>query len=80
MRLFTKSKRQKHNYLLLDTLKVVVSQYPDMRFGQILEAIHMVNTIKLPDGTLAWENEFYTEPDMLLKRVKEQMERLERRG
>lgn len=58
--------RQEMNRALVRHLAALVEAYPDQRFGQLLQNHGFIH--RYDDGP--WQNEFYLEPDDLLKRVR----------
>lgn len=68
--------RLSDNLELLGYLEHYIKQYPDMRFGQILQNFYFVKAERPanPDARISWQNEFYTEPSDLLKRIKQRFE------
>jgi len=66
-----KSSRQKANRELVKILHAYVEAQPDVRFSQLLRNLDMVEEDRGKDGlVLGWKNEFYREPEDILKRVK----------
>lgn len=67
--------RQQANFMLVNMLHQLVEKNPDLRFGQILQAYDYVHNEAVPtysgDDVLYWINEYYTEPQEILDRVKE---------
>ena len=65
-------KRQESNQELLDILQYLVETNPDLRFGQILQAYGFVKPERpaRPEANISWQNDFYTEPAFILKRVR----------
>lgn len=63
------TKRQLANKELVDILYDLVIDNPDLRFSQILHAFNFVDNSE--DAIMQWKNEFYVEPEEILKRVKE---------
>lgn len=64
--------RQDLNQQLCTILSTLVGSYPDMRFSQILATFDFV----MRDFEGHWKEEYYVEPDVILQRVKEAIERL----
>jgi hypothetical protein len=68
--------RQLANVELLEILTKIVVQNPDLRFSQILSAYGFVRHNRPVSQTGAdlanvhWKDEFYEEPEVILKRVK----------
>lgn len=68
--------RQSANARLVTILADAVIRYPDQRFGQLLRNLGFVlETAHLPNAKM-WSNEFYMEPQELLKRVEKELEKL----
>lgn len=60
------------NRKLVEYLIDIIEQHPDLRFSQILSVFRFVRTTRpvRPNVTeVNWENEFYVEPEQILKRV-----------
>lgn len=64
--------RQQANEQLVLILQDLVQKTPDLRFGQLLSSYGFVkeNRPANPDQKIDWQNEFYTEPNVILERVK----------
>ena len=58
---------QEVNQEIIDALQYLVETYPDLRFSQILSTWGFVDD---------WQNEYYIEPNIILKRVKQRMENI----
>lgn len=61
--------RHKYNQELVSLLSSLVEQYPELRFSQILQVFSFIKTMPDSTGKINWINEFYEEPDEILKRV-----------
>lgn len=60
--------RQAANYEILSMLYAAVQQYPDWRFHQILQNLH----INLRDvATIKCQDQFYEESEETLERIKQ---------
>lgn len=69
--------RQQTNRRLVEILNRLVENNPDLRFGQILSSYGFVEDQNYAGmGGPAWEDEFYTEPNEILKRVNKRVEDL----
>lgn len=68
--------RHQDNLDLVEQLVDLVNENPDMRFSQILLAYGFVKQTRpaRPEANIDWQDEFYMEPDVLLKRVKRRIE------
>lgn len=68
--------RQAVNQELVDVLQYLVETYPDLRFGQIMNVWGFVKETRPAHKSICvdWQNEFYIEPSVILKRVKQRME------
>ena len=65
------SERLKENRILIENLKTLVEKHPEQRFSQILLNFGFVKQVKSPnEEKLYWKNEFYIEPDDVIKRLK----------
>lgn len=69
-----KAQRIQANKLLLEQLSVMVNQFPDLRFSQILANFGFVKTVRdfEHNGNSlnpSWADEYHLEPTELLKRV-----------
>lgn len=64
--------RKESNIDLLNILEYLIEKHPDLRFSQILQSYGFVkpNRPTKDQGQVDWQNEFYSEPDEILKRVK----------
>lgn len=64
--------RQDANRLIIELLSNAVETYPDLRFGQVMQALLAVKPQRPahPDQEIPWQNEFYMESTDLLKRIK----------
>jgi hypothetical protein len=60
--------RQYANLLILARIKAEIEAYPDMRFGQILRNLGVVDA-KFVDGEAKWTNTFHEEPSVTLDRM-----------
>lgn len=68
--------RQKNNKELLAILNELVDNFPDQRFSQILQNYGFVKQTRpaKPDTfDVNWLNEYYSEPEYVLERVKRKM-------
>lgn len=64
------NKRQESNFEILDILFEAAMEYPDMRFGQLLVNLNIIE-IELGSDLLAnVRDPFYNEPNDILERVK----------
>lgn len=70
------SSRQAVNQELVDVLQYLVETYPDLRFSQIMNIWGFVKEERpaRSELSISWQNEFYTEPNVILKRVKQRLE------
>jgi hypothetical protein len=75
--------RLEANLKLIETLKTLAYQYPDLRFSQMLFNFGFVeddSTEVMTDEGLKrenhWGDDYYTESEHLLERVKEQLAKL----
>ncbi len=66
-------KRQEANQELLKVLEKLVKENPDQRFHQILRNYGFIVDEPSKDGPPVWINEFYSEPDKVLERVKKKV-------
>lgn len=64
--------RQEANRELLNELKLLIEKQPDSRWSQILQNYGFVKPLRpvKDPSEQYWQNEFYTEGDVILKRVK----------
>ncbi len=67
--------RLKANRTLIELLATLVESHPSMRFGQILSVFGFVENEKLHDDVNVWKpgpwrDEFFLEPQAVLKRVR----------
>ena len=66
-----KKTRLDYNIEILTELTLFFSKNPDQRFGQALANLGIVDTQHGPhSGILKWENEYYTESEETLNRIK----------
>lgn len=73
--------RQQANYQLVNLLHKLVEENPQLRLGQILQAYNYVEVLKMDikhdsgavEPFIYWNNEFYLEPQELLKRVEQKL-------
>lgn len=66
--------RLEANVELSTILNDLMLKNPDLRFSQILYAYGFVKPNRpTKDAGEAWQNEFYLEPEEVLKRVKERL-------
>ena len=77
--------RLEANRQLVKILGEIVEQGNDLRFGQILRNYGFVREIRpvKPEAGIRWQNEFYSEPQKILervKRIKDALENLERQS
>ena len=68
--------RQEQNRQIVQLMQTLVESYPDLRFGQILQNFGFVDVLELHKHVMefsgnVWTDEFYKEPEVILKRVKE---------
>ena len=64
--------RQSQNEELVKVLNNLVKDNPDLRFSQILYVFRFVKANRpTRDAGDNWQNEFYVEPEEILKRVKQ---------
>ena len=69
------------NKELLSLLVYVIGRYPDMRFSQALSVFGFVREERpTVDRKESWLNEFYSEPQYVLERVKKRIDNYERSG
>ncbi len=70
------SSRQAVNQELVDVLQYLVETYPDLRFSQIMNIWGFVKEERpaMSELSISWQNEFYIEPNVILKRVKQRLE------
>lgn len=61
--------RKLYNTAIVEKLKELVDEYPDMRFGQILVNAGIIKVIP-SDKQLLVEDPFYEEPKVTWERVK----------
>jgi len=62
--------RMESNLQLVSTLKALVEEYPTLRFGQILSSFGFVkSTSPTVLEAMAWQDEYYLEPEPLIERV-----------
>ena len=71
--------RLEANRELVKILGEIVEQGNDQRFGQILRNYGFVREIRpvKPEAGIPWQNEFYSEPQKILERVKRIKDALE---
>lgn len=64
--------RQEANRELSDILSYLVEKHKDLRFGQILLTYRFVKQERSakPELRISWQDEFYMEPEEVLKRVR----------
>lgn len=67
--------RQEANYEILDVLKDFVKSNPDLRFGQLLTLLNIVESVMMFDDETQqlhsiWYDEFYTESEEILERIR----------
>ena len=60
--------RKEANIEILQMLMAEVIKDPEIRFGQLLQ--NMDTVVEADDDWLIWLNEYYVEPEMVLKRMK----------
>jgi len=72
--------RLESNRDILNLLEYLIEKYPDQRFSQILQNFGLIkpNRPANPENRIDWQNEFYMEPDELLKRIKQRIEDMEK--
>lgn len=64
--------RKASNLEIMDRLSEYFSKYPDMRFGQALLNLGIVEIFECPNtDKLYWKNAFYEESKEILKRIEE---------
>jgi hypothetical protein len=63
--------RQEANRLIIKLLAEQVEKDPDIRFGQMLRNVGAVYEYMTPDDDAVWRDEFYLEPQQLLKRIQQ---------
>lgn len=85
-------KKEKPNLLALSRLEAnrelvkilgeIVEKETDQRFSQILRNYGFVREIRpvKPEAGIPWQNEFYSEPQKILERVKRIKESLDNEG
>ena len=62
--------RQEANNEILQRLALEIVRYPDLRFSQILVNLNIVEKATYSNINVnLWEDEFYTEPQDILKRM-----------
>ncbi len=62
--------RQEANNEILQRLALEIVRYPDLRFSQILVNLNIVEKATYSNINVnLWEDEFYTEPQAILKRM-----------
>lgn len=68
-------KRKEATLTLLHLLSKIIMEHPEQRFSQILQNYGFVkpNRPANPDQRIDWQNEFYTEPQEIIKRVQERL-------
>jgi hypothetical protein len=68
--------RQADNQELVDVLQYLVETYPDLRFSQIMNIWGFVKEERPAkhELSISWQNEFYVEPAVVIKRVKQRLE------
>ncbi len=71
--------RQCNNQKLVDILQKLVNENSSQRFSQILQNFGFVKPERPanPDQRISWQNEFYSEPEDVLKRVEERVKDIE---
>jgi len=73
--------RQGYNREIIRTLSVLAEENPHLRFSQILQAFEFVKRCIDPVTQvpiMCFEDEFYTEPDAVLNRVRAAIERMKK--
>jgi len=71
--------RKEANLQLVTELFNIVQKYPDLRFSQILGSYGFVRqerAVRYEDVGVTWQNDFYTEPSVVLERVKKRIKDL----
>jgi hypothetical protein len=63
--------RKTDNLEILNRLSEYLAKNPDMRFGQALRNLGIVNDYKDGYDALVWKNIFYEEPSKTLERMDE---------
>lgn len=69
-----KGARYEANRSLVAILAAYVENHPDQRFSQILNNYGFVKRDSV-DGNNYWKDEFYVEPDFILERVEDELEK-----
>ena len=67
------SKRYESNKTILTLLEQFVEEYPDMRFGQILMAMHIIEMEQDGPNKFSVKDPFYEESVDTLKRIYEKL-------
>lgn len=67
--------RQTDNFQLAAILVELIKEYPDQRFSQILQNYGFIkpNRPANAEQAIDWQNEYYTESDFVLERVKQRV-------
>lgn len=61
--------RQEANKEILKLLSKAVEEQSDVRFGQLLRNMEVIREIRIDGVPEYWANEFYAEPQYILKRM-----------
>jgi len=71
--------REENNLELQKLLHFLIIMNPNMRFSQILLNFGFVKQERpaKPEARISWQDEFYMEPEVVLKRVKKRIEDIE---
>ena len=67
------------NTKILQELAILIGKNPDLRFSQILDVFGFVKAERPAnsENRISWQNEFYMEPDEVLKRVQQRIKDIE---
>ena len=60
--------RQEYNRSILSILEKAVEEYPNLRFGQILVNLGIINVVPTYYGSVC-EDPFYEEPERMIERM-----------
>lgn len=75
-----KEQRIHANRLLLEQLALMINEFPDLRFSQILSNFgfvkQYVSDMNGANANYSWVDEYYLEPNELLKRVTESIQKV----
>lgn len=72
--------RQEANIELVAILSDLVAQNPDSRFHQILRNYGFITENGMEDNSPKWVNEFNSEPEKVLARVKVTILKMQKKG